>query len=194
VAALDWTVDAPATAAAPDAALARFVMEDPPEINQHLERGGEDPALAEQVALIRAALHPSDRNNLLHFQTSFKAAGLSGPIELLRRMGQVHTVNGFWRVALGDGIFPGRAQRLHVEIEAPTGTRMAWLKEYNSRVGDNAILLDAGARMVPLQLSTRVPRRSGPVRAAGSTDRLDRTGSGRRRPRRRWPGRQRSAG
>lgn len=114
-------------------------------INSYLwgESDHLSPANEKSMTQAQLGMRPSDRPILLHRGTGFSGIGATSHDDLVKKIGTTWKSDGFNSSSVGGSAAFSHSPAI-VEIEAPPGTPMAWVKPISHYPLENEMLLAAG--------------------------------------------------
>lgn len=99
------------------------------------------PATLATIKNIKAAMKPSTENVKLYRKTNFSTFGVSTPQELEGLAGKTIRDNGVISTSITEGVWSGQ---VHLKIEAPAGSKMAWVQPISQHPSENEFVLAPG--------------------------------------------------
>jgi hypothetical protein len=139
-------VDPPPINGAQRAALKKYTGPAYVQVNNCLRGTGYQgctEGTRKTIAQINAAMKTSTDDIVLYRKTTFNSFGVYVPEKLDEMVGKTITDKGVMSTSIKNGIWSGN---VHIEIDAPKGSRMAWLKELSYWPDENEMALAPGTQ------------------------------------------------
>jgi hypothetical protein len=132
----------PPWTAAQKAALRKYTGGDYKVINKCARGTGAcTPATLKTLADIKAGMKPSTQNIKLYRKTALATFGVKSNAELEAFAGNTIRDDGVISTSITEGTWSGE---VHVKIEAPAGSKMAWVAPISHYPGENEFVLAPG--------------------------------------------------
>lgn len=113
-------------------------------INKCLRGTGEcSTTVLNNIKHIKAAMKPSTESIILHRKTNAATFGVTSPADMEKLVGKTVRDKGVISTSISAGVWHGE---IYLDIEAPVGTKMAWVQPISNHPTENEMVLAPGSQ------------------------------------------------